>query len=206
MANQKKEKSIQSTQSKTDKTRENKARENAGDQAVIDLVYIWLVKRKAEAFFDQSQSGVKKKKKSTPDHLWHPLKNCSYYWYNYTLWSCWLKLQSLSFKLKQFSYFGFPLHLCFWSRKAFLNSMVHVLHWNCCERHSIAELCSVAFTLSPKSSEQWVQRYLIVSIQGRINGNTYKKGCQIVHKKADKQCLWWQNHIHSFYLKSAKAC
>ena len=38
MANQKKEKSIQSTQSKTDKTRENKARENAGDQAVIDLV------------------------------------------------------------------------------------------------------------------------------------------------------------------------
>ena len=61
--------------------------------------------------------------------------------------------------------------------------MVHVLHWNCCERHSIAELCSVAFTLSPKSSEQWVQRYLIVSIQGRINGNTYKKGCQIVHKR-----------------------
>ena len=38
MANQKKEKSIQSTQSKTDKTRENKARENEGDQAVIDLV------------------------------------------------------------------------------------------------------------------------------------------------------------------------
>ena len=33
MANQKKEKSIQSTRSKTDKTREN-----AGDQAVIDLV------------------------------------------------------------------------------------------------------------------------------------------------------------------------
>ena len=43
MANQKKEKSIQSTQSKTDKTRENKARENAGDQVLHSIRYLHIV-------------------------------------------------------------------------------------------------------------------------------------------------------------------
>ena len=60
-------------------------------------------------------------------------------------------------------YIGFPPQRCFCSKEAFVNSSVHVLHWNSFERHSMAALCSRAFSFSLNSSKQWAQQYLTAS-------------------------------------------
>ena len=61
------------------------------------------------------------------------------------------------------TYIGFPPQRCFCSKEAFVNSSVHVLHWNSFERHSMAALCSRAFSFSLNSSKQWAQQYLTAS-------------------------------------------
>ena len=57
-----------------------KARENAGDQVVIDFSFVSDWMKSDASFLDQSQSEIKqKKKKAILDNVRHSIENCSIY-------------------------------------------------------------------------------------------------------------------------------
>ena len=56
-----------------------KARENEGDQVVIDFSFVSDWMKSDASFLDQSQSEIKQKKKAILDNVRHSIENCSIY-------------------------------------------------------------------------------------------------------------------------------